>query len=53
MMMMMNKAQERRERITSEHEGVKYRWKIGRGKKETELEREEVITRSELSEKEK
>jgi len=23
--MMMNKAQERRERITSEHEGVKYR----------------------------
>lgn len=33
MMMMMNKAQERRERITSEHKGVKYRRREKQGKR--------------------
>lgn len=38
--MMMIKASETSERITSEHEGVKYRWREGQRKRYTEVETE-------------
>lgn len=52
MMIMTNKAQERRERITSEHKGVKYRRRKST-EKDTEVGREGLITQSETSERAK